>query len=70
MGSGLDYAAGILGAVLIIVLITVAAMNSCSRDYKREAIERGYAHHNSETGLWEWKEKGKVEPCSKNSAKP
>ncbi len=44
--------------VMVSVIVTFSITHGCTQHhYETEAKERGYAHHNSETGKWEWKEK-------------
>lgn len=54
-----DEAIGLLvgllvGAIIAFVLIGVIRDKT---DYRKQAIERGYAEYNKTTGKWQWVEK-------------
>lgn len=57
MGSDAD---GFLGFVfgIIIGFILIGPIGGCivGDNYRKQAIERGYAEHDSKTGEWRWKE--------------
>lgn len=49
-----------IGFIIGVVLCggVVAVINGCtSVDWKAEAVERGYAEYDNQTGKWQWIEK-------------
>jgi len=57
MGEGNNTALCVAFAIIAIGFFFVALDNSfIIKKLKEEAIERGYAQHNSKTGDWEWKD--------------
>ena len=44
-----------IGMVFGMVIGNILANNNIN-EYKKEAIERGFAEHNRQDGKWQWKE--------------
>lgn len=56
--TGAFFGGLVLGCLLTcLVACLLAAMFEDGRDYKNQAIERGYAEYNTKTGDWQWKER-------------
>lgn len=47
---------------LVIIILGVAAIgaNLERERWQKELIKKGYAHHNSITGEWEWNDSNKI----------
>lgn len=50
---------GVIFMIPISIVVFGFGMHIKERSYQQEAIKRGYAQHNSQTGKWEW-----IEPKS------
>jgi hypothetical protein len=45
---------GVLAGIIFASIVWYACSSLEIDRYQQAAIERGYAHHNPETGDWEW----------------
>ena len=54
--STADCFVAFLFGIALGFFITVKGISSGTPDYKKQAIERGFAKYSETTGKWEWKE--------------
>lgn len=47
----------VIGLLIGLLIGLVIGIEGIANHYKRQALERGYAHYNPVTGEWEWNEK-------------
>jgi len=54
--SNKEFFAVFFIGVILGVLFTAGIISDTRPDYKKQAIERGFAKYSEITGKWEWKE--------------